>query len=119
MSEISSEINEMEEPIALPRQNGELQFEEPWEARAFGLAVALNAQGTYQWKDFSEGLANEIGRAEAHAGGETHYYENWLKTLETLVIEQGLISAEELEARAEAQAHHDNHDHDDDHDHHH
>ena len=111
MSELSSEINEMEEPLALPRKNGELQFEAPWEARAFGLAVALNEEGVYPWKNFSEGLAAELGTIEA-AGGEAHYYENWLKTLEKLVIEQGLISADELEARAEAQAHHDNHDHD-------
>ena len=116
MSELSSEINEMEEPLALPRKNGELQFEEPWEARAFGLAVALNSNGTYAWQDFSEGLAMQIGKAEASAEGETHYYENWLKTLEKLVIEQGLISADELEARAVAQAHHDNHDHDHPHD---
>ncbi len=112
MSNLSDEINGMEEPLALPRKNGELQFEEPWEARAFGLAVALNSKGTYAWKAFSEGLATQIGQAKASDAGETHYYENWLKTLENLVIEQGLISADELEARAEAQAHHDNHDHD-------
>ena len=108
---ISPEVNQMEEPLALPRKNGELQFAAPWEARAFGLAVALNNKGSFPWADFSEGLAAEIGQTET-AGHEAPYYENWLKTLEKLVIEQGLISAEELDARAEAQAHHDNHDHD-------
>ncbi|MEM7346236.1 MAG: nitrile hydratase accessory protein [Chloroflexota bacterium] len=63
--EISQEINDMDDAIALPRKNGELQFEEPWEARAFGLAVALNEQGTYPWKSFSEGLAHEIGQTES------------------------------------------------------
>ena len=109
--QISPEINQMEEPLALPRKNGELQFASPWEARAFGLAVALNAQGTFPWPDFSSGLATEIGQTES-AGQEAPYYENWLKTLEKLVIEKGLISAEELETRAAQQAHHDNHDHD-------
>lgn len=110
MSDLSNEINGMEEPMALPRKNGELQFEEPWEARAFGLAVALNSNGVYPWKDFSAGLAAEIGQVES-AGDEAHYYENWLKTLEKLVIGQGLISADELEARAVEQARHDNHEH--------
>ncbi|MEM7029523.1 MAG: nitrile hydratase accessory protein [Chloroflexota bacterium] len=111
MPEISQEINDMEDAIALPRKNGELQFEEPWEARAFGLAVALNEQGSYPWKSFSEGLAQEIAQTEA-AGETAPYYENWLKTLEKLVIKNGLISPGELEARAERQAHEDNHDHD-------
>ena len=35
----------MDEQMALPRQNGELVFAAPWEARAFGLAVALNEAG--------------------------------------------------------------------------
>ena len=34
-------ISTMDEQVALPRKNGELVFEAPWEARAFGLAVAL------------------------------------------------------------------------------
>ena len=108
---LSQEINNMDDEIALPRKNGELQFEEPWEARAFGLAVALNEDGVYPWKAFSEGLATQIGHAEA-AGEESSYYERWLKTLERLVIDQGLISADELEARAAAQARYDNHEDD-------
>lgn len=112
MSEnLSQEINDMDNETALPRKNGELQFEQPWEARAFGLAVALNGDGVYPWKDFSEGLAAEIGSAEA-AGEDSSYYERWLKTLEKLVIDQGLISAEELEKRAIAQARYDNHEDD-------
>ena len=105
---LSQEINDMDEELALPRKNGELQFEEPWEARAFGLAVALNGEGAYPWTRFSEGLAAEIGKAESQ-GEPSSYYERWLLTLEKLVIENGLISADELEVRAVAQARHDNH----------
>ena len=43
------QISNMEGPGALPRSNGELIFNEPWEARAFGMAVAMESQGTYQW----------------------------------------------------------------------
>lgn len=109
MSEqLSQDINDMDNEIALPRKNGELQFEQPWEARAFGLAVALNGEGAYPWKNFSEGLGAEIGRAEA-AGDESSYYERWYKALEKLVVKNGLISAEELESRADLQARYDNH----------
>jgi len=52
-------ITAMDEQVALPRKNGELVFEAPWEARAFGLAVALNEAGVYPWRDFSQGLAAE------------------------------------------------------------
>ena len=50
-------IANMEEHIAVPRQNGALVFAAPWEARAFGMAVALNDSGLYEWRDFSQSLA--------------------------------------------------------------
>ena len=54
---IDQRIASMDQQIALPRKNGELVFEAPWEARAFGLAVALNDSGLYPWRDFSQRLA--------------------------------------------------------------
>jgi len=116
--QIDRRISNMDEAVAMPRKNGELVFEAPWESRAFGLAVTLNEQGIYPWPDFSQGLAEEIAAAEA-AGDPSTYYERWLATLEKLVISQGLITQEELEAMAIEQALHDAHDHDHDHHHHH
>lgn len=115
---IDQRIANMDEEIALPRKNGELVFDAPWESRAFGLAVALNEQGLFSWHEFSQGLADEIAAAEA-AGSSSSYYERWLATLERLVTRQALISPAELEAQALAQALHDAHDHDHDHDHDH
>lgn len=110
-------ISNMDEQVALPRKNGELVFEAPWEARAFGLAVALNETGVYPWSDFSQGLAREIAVAEAGEGPST-YYERWLATLERLVIAKGLVTPEELDAMVAEHALLDDHDHDD-HEHHH
>jgi nitrile hydratase accessory protein len=76
-------IASMDEQVALPRQNGELVFAAPWEARAFGLAVALNEAGVYPWRDFSQGLAAETAALEQH-GVQVSYYERWLETLEKL-----------------------------------
>ena len=39
-------------------------FQAPWEARAFGLAVALNEKESYEWREFSAELAAKIAAAE-------------------------------------------------------
>ncbi len=91
-------IASMDEQIALPRQNGELVFAAPWEARAFGLAVVLNEAGVYPWRDFSQGLAAETAAAEQH-GVPASYYERWLETLAKLAIARGLVTPEELDTR--------------------
>jgi len=48
---------------ALPRSNGELVFENPWEGRAFGVAVALTHAGRYQWRKFNNLFIEHISRA--------------------------------------------------------
>jgi nitrile hydratase accessory protein len=115
---VDDRIANMEGEVALPRSNGELVFAAPWEARAFGLAVALNEAGVYPWRDFSQGLAREIAAQEANAGPST-YYERWLATLQELVITHGLVTPAEIEAMMAAQALLDDHDHGHDHDHDH
>jgi nitrile hydratase accessory protein len=91
-------IAQMDAHLALPRQNGELLFAAPWEARAFGLAVALNESGVYAWREFSQGLAAETVSAE-HNGVSSSYYERWLGALEHLVITRGMITRQELDLR--------------------
>ena len=117
---IDQHIANMAAQIALPRKNGELVFEASWEARAFGLAVALNEKGLYPWRDFSQELATEIATAEQN-GISSSYYESWLASLEKLVIAKGMINREELDAWTAQQAldeHDDHHHHHDDHQHH-
>jgi len=105
-------IANMDEQIALPRKNGELVFEAPWEARAFGMAVVLNEAGVYPWRDFSQGLAAETAAADQR-GLPTRYYERWLETLAKLAIARGLVTPEELDERTAEYASgvHDDHDH--------
>ncbi|MEM7126674.1 MAG: nitrile hydratase accessory protein [Chloroflexota bacterium] len=117
---IDQQIASMDDSIALPRKNGELIFEAPWEARAFGLAVALNEQGTYPWRDFSEALAREISEAELSTGSpdeSSTYYKRWLATLEEVVLAAGLVTHAELDAEVTKQAKHDAHTHNHSHDH--
>ncbi len=86
----------MEGTTALPRRNGELVFDEPWQGRVFGMAVALHEQGLYGWDEFREALIAQIAAAEAH-GDPFAYYEIWLATFEELLAKKGLLTREELE----------------------
>jgi nitrile hydratase accessory protein len=96
-------IGHMEGTAALPRQNGELVFNAPWESHAFGMAVALYEQGRYQrWDEFRERLIAEIAAWESHHQEHEapwNYYERWLAALEKLLVEKGLLSQEEIELR--------------------
>lgn len=99
---------------AVPRKNGELMFEEPWESRAFGIAVALCEQGLFKWTEFRERLIEEIGAWEREHAGDAcrpetvdragdptyRYYERWLAALEKLLLDKGLSTPQEIEAHA-------------------
>ena len=83
---------------AVPRKNGELVFEAPWQGRAFGMAVALNEQQQYEWDRFREHLIASIQGGEAR-GEPTQYYESWLAAFESLLAEQGVVTPAEIEER--------------------
>ena len=102
------QITDMQGEMALPRQNGELVFTTPWEARAFGLAVALQESGVYEWREFSAALATEIARAE-RAGNTSTYYERWLLSLEKLLVANNLVTSSEISDRMASHATHDDH----------
>ncbi len=80
-------------PEALPRDNGELVFSAPWEARAFALAVALVDRLDLPWDAFRSRLIEQIG-----AEPERPYYESWAAALEALVLSLGLSTADALAA---------------------
>ena len=109
---IDRKIADAETTVALPRQNGELVFEAPWEARAFGLAVALCEKGVYEWREFSAALAATIAAAEKE-NDPSGYYARWVASLEELAIEKGLVGRGQLTARTLQFASdlHDDHDH--------
>ena len=102
-------------PAAIPRRNGEPVFNEPWESRIFGAAVALCEQGLFEWDEFRERLIAEIAAADtgpgASTGPQSSYYERFLSALERLLIDKGICAREEIErlANAELSDEHDHH----------
>ncbi len=89
---------------ALPRDEDGPVFNEPWEAEAFAMTLNLYAQGYFTWPEWVERLGAEISAAP-DAGdadrGDT-YYLHWLKALEGLVAEKGLLTTDDLANRRDA-----------------
>ena len=116
-----SAVLDIDGPGAPPRSNGELVFGEPWESRAFGLAMALNASGVFEWEDFRQQLIAAVAEAEREATDDEpfSYYRCWLLALERVLEAGGVVSTEQLRARAvELEARPAGHDHEGhDHDH--
>ena len=79
-------------------------FAEPWQARAFALALKLSEQGHFTWDEWTAVLARELkavaDRGEPDDG--SRYYHHWLAALETLVIKKGLANPTALIERKEA-----------------
>jgi nitrile hydratase accessory protein len=118
---------EIEGPAAPPRSNGELVFAEPWESRAFGIAVSLHEAGVFTWPQFQAALIARIAAWQAGPTGAGptgdepwNYYQHWLTALEDVLAGQGAVSADEVTSRTQALAQRPaGHDHRDDHDHDH
>jgi nitrile hydratase accessory protein len=93
-SDLATVDRELDAGTALPRDNGELVFEEPWQGRALGMGVVAIDRSGASWSDFRRHLAAAIaarppGPGESHA---TAYYAAWLDALEALLAERGLLN---------------------------
>jgi nitrile hydratase accessory protein len=91
---VRPEVRQMSGSTALPRQNGELVFDAPWQGRVLGLALAVVQRRGVAWDEFRRHL---IAAIEAEPTGP--YYESWTAALSSLVVDLGLASAEELQTR--------------------
>jgi cobaltochelatase CobN len=95
---VDPRIEELSDDLAVPRKNGELVFQAPWEGRIFGMAVALNDRAAFDWDEFRTRMVEEIAEAEA-PGDDSGYFERWMAGFERLLLETGTLTVEELDAR--------------------
>jgi nitrile hydratase beta subunit len=70
-------------------------FHEDWERRVFGLMIATFAGGNFNVDEFR----HAIERMDPAHYLESSYYEHWLASIETLLVERGVLTREELDAR--------------------
>ena len=85
----------MQGVTSLPRDNGELVFEAPWQGRALAMAIALVQQLGIDWEEFRTRLVDAIADQPNRP-----YYESWTAALEAMVIELDIAQARELLDRA-------------------
>ena len=79
-------------PINPELENEEPWFHSDWEKRVFAMTLATGMLG--QWNIDTSRHARERQHPADYL--KNSYYENWLAGLETLLVENNLISAEEL-----------------------
>ena len=71
---------------SLPRDNGTLVFDEPWQGRALALAVLVVERTGCEWDDFRRSLIASI-----QDDPERPYWESWVAALDRFVTERGAL----------------------------
>jgi hypothetical protein len=76
----------------LPRSNGELVFDEPWQGRALGMAVVALERAGISLVEFSRHLGDAVARHgyDPDEPAPTSYYTAWLDALEVALAEHGV-----------------------------
>ena len=97
-------IDALAEGLAPPRRNGELAFEQPWQSRAFGMAVGLHERGVFQWDEFRGRLIARIGAWDASNEPDRpyNYWEHWLGALQDVLVAKGVSEVDVVDERAHA-----------------
>ncbi|MEY2622207.1 MAG: hypothetical protein RIT26_2027 [Pseudomonadota bacterium] len=81
--------------VAPTRASDQGVFEQPWQATAFALTVALHQKGLFSWPDWAATLSRHIASAGADDDGHD-YYAHWLAALEEMIERCHLGQAGEL-----------------------
>lgn len=92
----------------VPLECDRLTFDEPWKARAFGMALALVEGKSFEFEQFRQSLIKSIAEWEAGHNLDDdswEYYEQWLSALERIVIEHGIVTSQELDERTQEFVH--------------
>ncbi len=104
---------------ALPRSNGELIFDAPWQGRLFGLVVHLCKSGAFEWDEFKAHLIAAIGDSGIDETCDPGvYYRQFGEAFCRLAAEKRFFDEGQLETRTVAEKlrlAHDDHGHDHEH----
>lgn len=99
MNETSSPLLAMAIPAGA---DDDMKFTEPWEAKAFAIIVKLAQAGHFTWSEWVDCFSKEVAAAtavEAAGGSAKSYYEQWLDATETLLVDKGVTSRQQLIAK--------------------
>nr|WP_258045484.1 nitrile hydratase accessory protein [Mesorhizobium sp. NBSH29] len=76
-------------------------FEEPWQAEAFALVIALYERGVFSWGEWAETLSAKLHAKDVLDDG-SDYYQHWLGALEALLVQKGVVQPPEINLLAAA-----------------
>lgn len=77
------------------REDNEPVFHHDWERRVFALMISTFAGGQFNVDE----VRHAVERMDPAHYLASSYYEHWLHAMETLLVEKGLLSPAELEAK--------------------
>ncbi len=83
-------------PVAVTGQDP--AFKADWEARVYALNTALLRAGVYALDEFRDA----VERMPPVDYLEASYYQRWLAAIQTLLVEKGVVAADDLGSAEEA-----------------
>jgi Nitrile hydratase beta subunit len=92
----ATQLREVDAALAavapLPRSNGELVFDEPWQGRALGLGVVALERAGIWLVEFSSFLAAAVARHgyDPSEPAADAYYAAWVDALEAALLDHGV-----------------------------
>ena len=92
MSQLADLDAALAESAPLPRSNGELVFDEPWQGRALGMGVVALERADISLVEFRGFLAGAVARHgyDPDEPAATAYYAAWLDALEACLANRGV-----------------------------
>jgi len=96
MTAIETQLADVDRALAgrapLPRANGELVFEEPWQGRVLGMTVVALERAHIPWSEFASHLARAVERHgyDPDEPAAAAYYAAWLEAFEATLVGAGL-----------------------------
>lgn len=88
----------------MPAEQSDVGFAEPWQARAFAIAVIASRQGCFTWSEWTHALGREL-RLASDPDPKTEgarYFDCWLLALQSLLLAKGAVGHAELHERKHA-----------------
>ncbi|MXN67491.1 nitrile hydratase accessory protein [Stappia sp. GBMRC 2046] len=79
------------------------KFVQPWHAQAFGTSMALSRAGLFTWAEWVETFSTVIRNVPPWPGEDSNsvYYRQWETALETILLQKGILGADEISQAAE------------------
>jgi nitrile hydratase accessory protein len=78
-------------------------FNEPWEAQAFAIVLALHKARKFSWSEWTNYLSEEIKLAQKTGDLEfgNTYYQYWLRALEKIILAKALTTNTDIMHKTE------------------